>query len=160
MSTPSNTSNSSNAPAVGAKEALTQELNGKQLTASPFGYQTPDNLVKGKGIVRLCRSDIVYSSVQVLQDGGENNMHAHPAQDGIWIVLKGRVKFYGKDNAVLAELGPLQGIHIPRGFYYWFESSSTEMLEILQVEAIDKSVKNERLNLTPPKDFATEVQRF
>ena len=68
--------------------------------------------------------------MQVLQEGGENNMHAHPAQDGIWIVLKGRVKFYGKGDVVLAELGPLQGIHIPRGFYYWFESSSPEMLEI------------------------------
>jgi len=153
-------STQSNTPVPGAKEVLTQESNGKQLTATVFGYQTPASLEKGKGIVRLCRSDIVYSSVQVLQSGGENNMHAHPAQDGIWIVLKGRVKFYGKGDVVLAELGPLQGIHIPRGFYYWFESASPEMLEILQVEAIDKSVKNERLNMTPPKDFATEIQRF
>jgi len=153
-------STQSNTPVTGGREALTQEFNGKPLTASVFGYRRPDNLVKGKGIVRLCRSDIVYSSVQVLQEGGENNMHAHPAQDGIWIVLKGRVKFYGKGDAVLAELGPLQGIHIPRGFYYWFESASPEMLEILQVEAIDKSVKNERLNMTPPKNFATEIQRF
>ena len=149
-----------NAPVTGAREALTQEFNGKPLTASVFGYQTPDNLVKGKGIARLCRSDLCYATVQVLQSGGENNLHAHPAQDGIWIVLKGRVKFYGKDDVVLAELGPLQGIHIPRGFYYWFESSSPEKLEILQVEAIDKSVKNERLNATPQKDFETEVQRF
>jgi mannose-6-phosphate isomerase-like protein (cupin superfamily) len=149
-----------NAPDTGAREALTQEFNGKPLTASVFGYQTPDNLAKGKGIVRLCRSDLCYATVQVLQSGGENNLHAHPAQDGIWIVLKGRVKFYGKDDVVLAELGPLQGIHIPRGFYYWFESSSPEKLEILQVEAIDKSVKNERLNATPQKDFETEVQRF
>jgi mannose-6-phosphate isomerase-like protein (cupin superfamily) len=149
-----------NAPVTGAREALTQEFNGKPLTASVFGYQTPDSLVKGKGIVRLCRSDLCYATVQVLQSGGENNLHAHPAQDGIWIVLKGRVKFYGKDDMVLAELGPLQGIHIPRGFYYWFESSSPEKLEILQVEAIDKSVKNERLNATPQKDFETEVQRF
>ena len=149
-----------NAPVTGAREALTQEFNGKPLTASVFGYQTPDNLAKGKGIVRLCRSDLCYATVQVLQSGGENNLHAHPAQDGIWIVLKGRVKFYGKDDVVLAELGPLQGIHIPRGFYYWFESSSPEKLEILQVEAIDKSVKNERLNATPQKDFETEVQRF
>ena len=149
-----------NAPVTGAREALTQEFNGKPLTASVFGYQTPDNLAKGKGIVRLCRSDLCYATVQVLQSGGENNLHAHPAQDGIWIVLKGRVKFYGKDDVVLAELGPLQGIHIPRGFYYWFESSSPEKLEILQVEAIDKSVKNERLNATPQKDFATEIQRF
>jgi mannose-6-phosphate isomerase-like protein (cupin superfamily) len=149
-----------NAPVAGAKEAMTQEFNGKPVTATVFGYQAPGPLDKGKGIVKLCRSDIVYSNVQVLQAGGENNLHAHPAQDGIWIVLKGRVKFYGKGDVVLAELGPMQGIHIPRGFYYWFESASPEVLEILQVEAIDKSVKNERLNATPQKDFATEIQRF
>ena len=151
-------STTGNTPVTGAKEALTQEFNGKKLTASPFGYQRPEKLEKGKGIVRLCRSDIVYSTVQVLKEGGENNLHAHTAQDGIWIVLKGRVKFYGKDNAVLAELGPLQGIHLPRGFYYWFESASPETLEILQVEAIDKTVKNERLNATPQKDFSKEIQ--
>ena len=154
MSTPGNT------PVTGSKEALTQEYNGSPLTVTVFGYEPPADQQKSKAIVRLCRSDIVYSTVQVLKEGGENNLHAHTAQDGIWIVLKGRVKFYGKDDVVLAELGPLQGIHIPRGFYYWFESSSPEKLEILQVEAIDKSVKNERLNATPQKDFEAEVQRF
>jgi hypothetical protein len=59
---------------------------------------------------------------------------------------------------LLAELGPLQGIHLPRGFFYWFESASPETLEILQVEAIDKTVKNERLNATPQKDFSKEIQ--
>ena len=149
-----------NKPVTGAKETQTQDFNGKPLAATVFGYQKPEKLEKGKGIVRLCRSDLCYATVQVLQSGGENNLHAHPAQDGIWIVLKGRVKFYGKDDVVLAELGPMEGIHIPRGYYYWFESASPEVLEILQMESIDKSVKNERLNATPQKDFATEIQRF
>ena len=149
-----------NKPVAGAKAPQPQEFKGKQLTANVFGYQVPEKLEKGKGIVRLARSDLCYATVQVLQSGGENNLHAHPAQDGIWIVLKGRVKFYGKDNVELAELGPMEGIHIPRGYYYWFESASPEMLEILQMESIDHSVKNERLNATPQKDFATEVQRF
>jgi len=151
-------SSQGNAPIKGAPEALTQELNGKPLTVTLFGYEPPVEQEKSKAIVRLCRSDVVYSTVQVLKEGGENNLHAHTAQDGIWIVLKGRVKFYGKDNAVLAELGPLQGIHIPRGFFYWFESASPERLEILQVEAIDKTVKSERLNATPQKDFSKEIQ--
>ena len=151
-------SSQDNAPVTGAPQALTQEFNGKPLTVTVFGYEPPADQQKSKAIVRLCRSDVVYSTVQVLKEGGENNLHAHTAQDGIWIVLKGRVKFYGKDDAVLAELGPLQGIHIPRGFFYWFESASPETLEILQVEAIDKTVKNERLNSTPQKDFSKEIQ--
>lgn len=149
-----------NKPVAGTAEALTQESEGRTLTASVFGYSTPTDLAKPKGIVPLCRSDIVYSTVQVLKSGGENNLHAHPAQDGIWIVLKGRARFYGKDDALLADLGPLQGIHLPRGFFYWFESSSPEMLELLQIEAIDKSVVNKRVDATPRKDLETHVQQF
>ena len=149
-----------NKPVSGSPDALAQEFEGKKLTATVFGYATPENLDKPKGIVPLCRSDLVYSTVQVLKSGGENNLHAHPAQDGIWIVLKGRAKFYGKDDALLAELGPLQGIHLPRGFFYWFESDSPDLLELLQIEAIDKSVPNKRLDATPRKDLATNVQEF
>ena len=37
-------------------------------------------------------------------------------------------------------------------------SASPETLEILQVEAIDKTVKSERLNAKPQKDFSKEIQ--
>lgn len=149
-----------NTPVTGAAEALTQTSGDQQLTVKVFAYDSPGALSKPKGIARLCRSDIIYSSVHILDEGGENNLHAHSAQDGIWIVLKGRVRFYGKDDALLAELGPLQGIHIPRGFYYWFEKAGAERLEVLQIEAIDKTIVNKRLDATPSKDFATSVQYF
>ena len=142
----------------GAAAALVQEADGKRLAATVFAYQSPAELDKPKGIARLCRSDIIYSSVQILNEGGENNLHAHSAQDGVWIVLKGRARFYGKDDALLAELGPLQGIHIPRGFYYWFEKIGDEPLEILQVEAIDKTIVNKRLDATPLTEATKQAQ--
>ena len=146
----------SNTPVTGAPEALMQTNSGKPLTATVFGYETPTDLQKSRGVVRLCRSDLVYANMTLIKTGGENNLHAHTANDGVWFVVKGRVKFYGIDNVLLAELGPQQGIHIPRGFFYWFESSSPEMLELLQVEAIDKSVENKRLNMEPRKDGITQ----
>ena len=149
-----------NKPVTGSLDSLVQQSDDKRLTATVFAYDSPATLDKPKGIARLCRSDIIYSSVQILQEGGENNLHAHSAQDGIWIVLKGRARFYGKDDALLAELAPLQGIHIPRGFYYWFEKAGEERLEILQVEAIDKTVANKRLDATPAKDSREHVQNF
>ena len=147
-------------PIKGKDEALLQQSGERRLQATVFAYESPATLARPKGIARLCRSDIIYSSVQMLEEGGENNLHAHSAQDGVWIVLKGRARFYGKDDALLAEIGPLQGIHIPRGFYYWFEKTGDERLEILQVEAIDKTVVNKRLDATPAKDFAEAVQYF
>ena len=143
-------------PLVGAPEALTQNNSGKPLTATVFGYDAPTEMEKPRGVVRLCRSDLVYANMTLIKSGGENNLHAHTANDGVWFVVKGRVKFYGIDDVLLAELGPGQGIHIPRGFFYWFESSSPEMLELLQVEAIDKSVESRRLNAAPRKDGITQ----
>ena len=144
-------------PVIGAPEALLQENSGKPLKATVFDYQTPADLQKPRGVVRLCRSDIVYANMTLIKSGGENNLHAHTANDGIWIVIKGRVKFYGIDDVLLAELGPLQGIQIPRGFFYWFESASPEMLEILQIEAIDKSIESKRLDGTPRRPNLTQT---
>ena len=111
-----------------------------------FKYTTPKTDAP-KTHVRLFRSDLMYAKIQVLKSGGENNLHAHNAQDGFWMVLRGKVKFYGENDKLLAELGPLEGIHIPRGAYYWFESSSDEVLELLQVEAVDLTAReNLRLN--------------
>lgn len=130
----------------------------RRLEPTVFKYTTPQT-EKPKTIVRLCRSDLLYSSVQVLKEGGENNLHAHNAQNGFWFVLSGKVRFYGEGDKVLAELGPREGIHIPRGFYYWFESAGDEVLELLQVEAIDLTVKqNLRLNATERQDPVKQVK--
>ena len=149
-----------NQPVKGSPEALAQKSGEKTLTATVFGYERPKELVKDKTIVRLCRSDLVYSTIQVLREGGENNLHAHPAQDGIWMVIKGSARFYGNDNALLADLGPMQGIHIPRGFFYWFESTGSEPLELMQIEAIDKAVENRRLDAAPRRDPLEQVQHI
>ena len=123
-----------------------------------FKYTTPP-MEKPKTIVRLCRSDLLYSSVQVLKEGGENNLHAHNAQNGFWFVLSGKVKFYGEGDKLIAELGRHEGIHIPRGFYYWFESCSDEVLEILQVEAVDLTAKeNLRLNAAERQDPSKQIK--
>ena len=107
----------------------------------PFTYSPPE-LRENKHAVFLARTDHLLATVQVLREGGENNLHSHPHQDGFWMVLSGAVRFYGENDAVIAELGKNEGVLIPRGTKYWFESSSSEPLEILQVEAFAKPLRN------------------
>ncbi len=115
----------------------------------------------GKAVVRLAQSDILFSAIQIIKAGGDNNLHSHAGMDGLWFVLSGRARFYGtEEDVVIAELDTHQGIFIPRNFPYWFEQIGADTLELLQVEAIDRSVKNTRKDYKNQKSSATDVQMF
>ena len=125
-------------------------------------YTAPDAAaIRGKALVRLAQSPVMFSAIQIIEDGGDNNLHSHAAMDGLWFVLSGRARFYGtKEDVVIAELGPHEAIFIPRDFPYWFEKIGDERLELLQVEAIDRTVKNTRTDYTEQKQSASDVQMF
>jgi mannose-6-phosphate isomerase-like protein (cupin superfamily) len=88
---------------------------------------------RGTAKCRLAETDLATFAVKRIREGGENTLHMHPNADGFWTVLHGRVRFYTTDDAVVAELGPMEGVVIPRTFPYWFESVGDVDLEILQV---------------------------
>jgi mannose-6-phosphate isomerase-like protein (cupin superfamily) len=126
--------------------------------AKIFKYQTPEFEGVKKSMI-VCNSDLMKVMVQVVKDGGENNLHSHTGDDAFWYVLSGAVKFYGEGDKLIGEFKKGEGILIPRGFQYWFESSSSEPLEILRVTAKDQNVKTERLNHTPLKPWQLEPGR-
>mgnify|MGYP003694430529 CR=1 FL=1 len=54
-------------------------------------------------------------AVQVVKKhGGENNLHYHTTSASFWMVLKGRVRFYGPDDVLIGEFGPHEGTITPR----------------------------------------------
>jgi len=116
----------------------------------PVRYKIPD-VVKPKRIVGLARSDIMFCAVQVIREGGENNLHSHTGMDGLWFVLKGRARFYGEGHQLIGEFGQHEGVFVPRNVPYWFESVGPEALEILQAEAIDRRGPNRRIDHEPRK---------
>ena len=68
------------------------------------------------------------------------------------MVLAGRVRFYGPGDVMIGEFGKYEGILIPRGEQYWFESASDdEELEILQMAGFEKGAKIERVDAEPQK---------
>jgi mannose-6-phosphate isomerase-like protein (cupin superfamily) len=95
-----------------------------------------------------------------VKSGGENNLHTHTGEDAFWLVLNGAVKFYGEGNQVIADLKKTEGILIPRGFKYWFESASDEPLEIIRVAARDQNTENKRVNMAALKPWMMESNRF
>lgn len=99
-----------------------------------FSYQKPTDFKRKKVTMRLAQTDVVRASVQVIKEGGENNLHYHSTVDGMFTVLNGRVRFYGPENRVLGEFGKFEGIIIPKNARYWFESIGTEEAEVMLVQ--------------------------
>ncbi|HEU4640525.1 MAG TPA: cupin domain-containing protein [Candidatus Binatia bacterium] len=124
-----------------------------------FKYQTPqfDGVKK---TLQVCNSDLMKVQVQVVKDGGENNLHSHTGDDAFWYVMSGAVKFYGEGDEVIGEFNKGEGILIPRGFKYWFESSSSEPLEILRVTAKDQKVENQRVDHSARKQWMVDQNTF
>jgi mannose-6-phosphate isomerase-like protein (cupin superfamily) len=128
-----------------------------------FSYAKPDGVSAGKGFVALGRRDIVRGVVQVVKkNGGENNLHYHTGIASFWMVLKGRVRFYGPGDVVIGEFGPMEGTITPRFSRYWFENVGEDDLEILQVAAFssDKLEKSGRTDVSAHRFDPSSAQHF
>jgi mannose-6-phosphate isomerase-like protein (cupin superfamily) len=116
------------------------------------GFQTfavsPRLLKQGKTSTRLVRTDHLNAGVQVVAQGGETNLHAHTSQDEAWFVLSGAATFYTEGDEVVARLGKHEGLLIPHGAPYWFESSSEENLVIMRFgAAVPEAGPDRRIDL-------------
>ncbi len=132
-----------------------------------FSYSKPDaDLGHSKALVRFGRGGAVRGVVQIVKkNGGENNLHYHTDADSMWMVLKGRVRFYGVGDELLGEFGPHEGIFTPRYFRYWFENCGEGDLELLQVGAFSSAtqkssgrvdVSQQKYNLGTGNHFSVE----
>lgn len=117
-----------------------------------FSYKKPETVSGDKMIVELAKSRLIRGRVQIVRRGGENNLHSHDGMDGFWLVLQGKVRFYGPGDVVIGEFGKHEGILLPAGEEYWFESADESVeLELLQMAAFDPAVPLRRNDKEPHK---------
>ncbi len=102
-------------------------------------------------------SSLLGLGIQVVLQGGETNRHAHTGQDAAWLVLEGRARFYGKTDDEMFEIGPLEGLFIPDGQDYWFESASEQPLKILRMSARDPRTESKRMNYEDLKGWQSHL---
>ena len=125
-------------------------------TMQPFKYTRPE-FERSKRIIWLGKTDRLFATMQIIKQGGETNLHSHAHLDGFWFVLSGRGRFYSDETTLACELGPREGVLVPRGVKYWFESVGDEPLELVQVECSDVAMKtqdqlmSDRTDFTPPR---------
>jgi mannose-6-phosphate isomerase-like protein (cupin superfamily) len=120
-----------------------------------FKYEKPAPSSRPKVNTWLVRRPKIQLLVQCVRDGGENNLHYHTKSETSWMVLKGRARFEGIGDTLIAELGPMEGVNLPGGVRYRFNKVGDEDLEILQMVSVedDGDEKTERINLEAHKEW-------
>lgn len=80
----------------------------------------------------LLKASNLSVTAKVYSGGGENDLHCHHDHDHSFFVLAGSATFYGDDDAAI-DVGPLEGIMIPRGVNYKFQSTGADNLVLLRI---------------------------
>lgn len=88
------------------KEAFHRKAEARITT---FRYTPPEQSKWTKDVIPLAKTPLLKVFMQVVREGGENNLHYHTASDTTWMVLKGGGRFYGVGDVLLADLGPNEG---------------------------------------------------
>lgn len=128
-----------------------------------FAFQRPEGeLEPGRKMhIKLAGTDTCRAQVQILKKGGENNLHYHPNMDLIYMVLKGKVTFYGPGDKVFGTYGPFEGLLLPENARYWFGSEGEEEAYLLQIAGYPRGAKmSRRVNAEPVKPTQGESVWF
>jgi mannose-6-phosphate isomerase-like protein (cupin superfamily) len=122
-----------------------------------FAYQKPAATTRPKQNTWLVRRPHMSFVIQCVRDGGENNLHYHTNSETAWFVLRGRARFYGPEEKLLGEIGPMEGILMPGGARYKFSKVSEEDLEIAQMVAVHQvGGKKERINVEAHREWMAD----
>lgn len=121
--------------------------------AHTFSFKRPDiDSPKGRIECQLAGTNSCNAIVEVLRKDWSGSLHYHPNQDGIWLVLKGKVRFHGHDGIVRGDFGPLEGLIQPENSRYWFECIGDEEVWLMQIAGYPKGkTASKRITLDPVK---------
>jgi mannose-6-phosphate isomerase-like protein (cupin superfamily) len=91
-------------------------------------------LTSGRTNQVLARTDTVEVRAKVYTEGGENALHTHLDEDHTFFVLDGQATFYGPEEQTTV-VGRYEGIMIPAGAFYRFQSTGDTNLVLLRFGA-------------------------
>jgi mannose-6-phosphate isomerase-like protein (cupin superfamily) len=102
-------------------------------------------LEKGRFAELIALAPQLWVHAKVYAGGGERGLHSHPNEDHLFFVLAGSATFRTIDDEKI-DVGPYQGILIPRGVVYAFDTTSEESLVIVRIGAGEENkAKNGRI---------------
>jgi len=83
----------------------------------------------------LVRTDLMSLTLKVYAEGGENAMHYHLNEEHTFIVLQGEATFHLDTEENTQVVRQYEGVFLPKGAQYYFQSTGNENLVLLRVGA-------------------------
>ena len=106
---------------------------GAQPHVTTYSMKVP-LLTSGRTNQVLARTATTEVRAKVYAEGGENGLHTHLDEDHTFFVLDGQATFYGPDEQSTV-VGRYEGILIPAGAFYRFQSTGRTNLVLLRFGA-------------------------
>ncbi len=122
-----------NQPSISSQSIFEDQVAATQ-TAKPtlFNMNAP-MLKQGRTDTVLAATEDLSVRLKVYASGGENELHAHPSEDHVFVILQGSARFYGPDRET-QDIAANQGFMMPKGLLYRFHATSeNECLVMLRV---------------------------
>ena len=113
-------------------------------TAQIYDMRTP-YLDQGRTTDIRAMTDLTTVMVKVYAEGGENGMHHHPNEDHTFLVLEGEATFRLETDDNTVVLKKYEGVMLPKGANYWFQSSGDINLVMARFGANDSGQPIARL---------------
>ena len=114
-----------------------------QTEATVFNIRMP-YLQQGQTSEFRARTDMLSLGIKVYAEGGENTMHHHPEEDHGFVILEGEATFHIERDDDTRVVGPYEGIVLPKGVNYWFQSTGEGNLVLLRFGASMPGVRHGR----------------
>ena len=100
-----------------------------------YDLRTP-YLEQGRTTDVRARTDLMTVTVKVYAEGGENAMHHHTHEDHSFIVLEGEATFHLETDDNPKVVRRYEGVMLPKGANYWFQSTGEGNLVMVRVGAL------------------------
>lgn len=90
---------------------------------------------QGRTDTPMAATDRMWVVLKTYASDGENELHAHPNEDHVFLVLQGEADFYGPKGET-RRVGKHDGVLLPRGTFYWFRAVGDEPLVMARIGAV------------------------
>jgi mannose-6-phosphate isomerase-like protein (cupin superfamily) len=100
--------------------------------ATKFSLKVP-LLSKGRTMDLLAMTETFRADIKVYAEGGENTLHTHAEEDHLFLVLQGQATFHLNLPEEVVIVNRHEGVLVPKGAYYWFQSTGDENLVLFRV---------------------------